>query len=230
MQYQIGYLFDHERFTEEASPLVALTDAGNYGAVYRQAQHVASTIKQGHWILEGNGTFLNQIELIPYGPELTGFCFLVLLSQYLRKVRVPMIMQYVWMGLTALGWTESELKRILHGMYLVTLLKPEWLPNPYEIADNAVMGDTNSPLSYPWFIRPGHAQYAYWRTRQQMEEGWQRLRLVRDEFLRLDFERMRVSRPVKSPHEDVPRGYDQMIRLYARAAQSRYGFLFIRGM
>ncbi len=221
MLYKIAYYVDYERFRQEALPLAALADAGNHEAVCRRAREIASAIPRGRWILEGRGASLSQVDVAWSNPaESTGFCFLVVLSQYLCKVQVPLLMDYVWAGLQSLGWSQDQLVQAFRGMDMVTLLKPEW-------GDE---GAGQGPAAYPYYVRPAHTLYASWQSWNQIESAWQLLKTARPGFLQLDFTKYQVPFPVDSLADVVPVGYDRLIRIYAKAVRTKVGMLEIRGV
>ncbi len=233
--YSVEYLFDHEAFQQEARPLVALADAGDHEPVRRRAREILAQLGNKPWILENQGTGVEHIDMLQ-GPDLTGFCFLVILSQYLHEIWLPIPMDYLWMGLESLGWTLRDLKRIFFGQRLVTLLKPEWMPDPYGGYPTEVQALLSNweavlaPSMYAWCLEPVHTYFTYWAAWPESEEGWRRLKASRAEFMRLDYTKLDVWHTVTFPKEEVPRGYDWFIRLYRRAARARLGFFRLRAV
>jgi hypothetical protein len=229
------FLFNHESFLQELQPLISQADTADYRQLFLRARAIAERIRSHRrkWVLEGLGTGLSQFGELPPVPRLVGFYFLVILSQYLRPTRWRASgYSHVRVGLQQLGWDRGKLDQFVTGMYTVTLLKADWLPNPYEIqGEPKLLGDDLAPAAYPWYVVPGHATSTRWMTRQQVEGGYEELRAAKRDFLKLDWDQLgRTGHAgAGSPHSSAPLAFGSLLQLYGRAVKNGCGLWSVSG-
>ena len=113
-----AYLFNYKKFKEEAELLVRFADNGDGKPLLERAISIVDGLQKQHqeWIIEdtfGNPLFDVSKWKIPLTPWETGYCFLLVLSDYLQSPPTDSLgiisdRPFLHAGLTATDWSERD--------------------------------------------------------------------------------------------------------------------------
>jgi hypothetical protein len=234
MMAQEIFMFNYTGFRREVEPLVLLADKGDYSDVLKKARALAEDIQPGTWILENLGTSLQDFKdakpdhpnnwLRP-GPHLTGFSFLVILSQFLTPIPVPPPrLSDVGHAASALGWSRRDVELLSIGMATTALLKPELVPDPLERPSGAD-SRWNDPAYYWWWLRPEHAFYTGWWDLELIAKFHQRLSEMRKDFEQIDV--AALSKRTNTVQSDLIGNYEKTVKVFSDALAEQTGLFQI---
>ena len=198
--YGSKYLFNHEAFEQEAESYMQEADAGNYEHLLKQARKVADAIPPGGWILEGQGTILQEVySTTAEPPTRVGFAFLLLLSQHLipytEDGAEDVSLSAMAEAATYLGWNTRDIMLLDDGMSLTALMKPELVDDPLQ---RPSPGDSRwfLPSYYWWWVRPLNAYHTGWLSRIQVKDLHGMMKMQEDRFQSIPVESLNWPKPL----------------------------------
>lgn len=222
------FLFDYERFRQNASPYIELADKGEFTPIIEKANKIAVTINPEDWILEDLGTTLKGFSYLKQKgsqAHIVGFSFLVLLSNTLEMV------PFTSFGLgniadivASLGWNDEDVGLFRKGMATTVLLKPSLVGN---VLERPPIGDPRwyDSSYYWWWLRPENAFHTGWWDAQQLERFHGMLAEIRSNFEQVDIGKLNL-------HPSVTKirlldDYDKTMKLFNLAKERQFGLLLI---
>lgn len=230
MQHE-KFLFDYVGFQQAAQPFIQLADQGDYEPVISRAKEIASQIPPRKWVLEDLGTTLDSPDTYGRGFTgfITGFSFLVMLSQFLTPLKNHNAGMFPNVGQTAAvidsTWSEADVFLFYRGMATTVLVKPDLVPDPMQrppAHDTRWWGD---PEYWWWWVRPSHSFSIGWWSLEQITRFHRRLLPIRPEFERVSLSNTPL--PSYVTHETLLRDYDDAMKLFATAIEAEVGMLYI---
>lgn len=225
------FLLDYERFRREVQPLVEMADRGDFDAVRKTGEEVALMLRRSEWILEGLGTTLKgdvkQYAIDDNDPFLTGYAFLILLSQYLTPLPFQVKGRgYIQRALRVLGWGERDVSAFTLGKSHTTLLKPELVSDPLERpAPDQEDPRWSDPAYYWWWLRPSHSFRIGWWDLELIKTLRTRLAEMRTDFEQLDITSLEL--PHEITRDTFLDAYNGVLRLYEFALAEEVGLYLV---
>lgn len=232
-----SFLFDYQAFQLSVAPLATALERGDDTPLRLRVTTIRQQIERpDQWILHGVGGAL--WDYIPrddprYHQARWGHWLLIVLSEFLCP---GISLAYDWPklahALRYLGWENTDVQRIVAGLPMVWLLKPD---APYQ-QDMAIHWD--QPFWY--WIRPAQSTYQGWLPHEDVTHLWQRLHndhrrledLIRTRFPLPAY--VTVTKAHLSPELDpeywyhrIPLVYDQGIAMMQQALDAGVGLFTV---
>ena len=226
--YQAIFLFDYIQFRQEAEPFIEMADKGSYTPIIAKANDIASQIVPKGWILEDMGTTLKKFQKFQEDGEIghvTGFSFLVLLSQFLKRdpSSAPGL-DNVAKVLKLSDWFPKDIELLRRGMSTTVLLKPTGFDDVLK-RPPAKDSRWHLPAYYWWWLRPEYSFETGWWGIQQLTNLRDKL-LESEQFIEnVDLEQLNLH-PSVTKHT-VRDHYEQTLQLFELSINQGIGLLSI---
>lgn len=222
------FLFDYIKFKEEAAPFVKLADVGEYKPIIAKANEIATLIDSEDWILEDMGTTLKAFDKWQENAEIghiTGFSFLVLLSQFLKLSPFPTPgLGNIAKALISSNWSQKEIELLKNGMSTTVLLKPseadDMLKRP-PVPDSR----WHDPSYYYWWLRPEYAFHTGWWDIQQLGSLREKLLEAKQVVENADIHKLNFHPSISK--QTIYEHYERTIQLFGFATDQEFGLLTI---
>lgn len=232
-----AYLFNYKKFKEDAELLVRFADSGNGKPLLERAISIVDGLQKQHheWIIAdefGNPLVDVSKWTMPLTPEKTGYCFLLVLSDYLQSpltytLGIMSDWPFLHAGLVAIGWSERDAILLTKGSYTEVLLRPEEVDDPLQRPNLS-----GNPLShdFAWWVRPGYGS-AGWLDIETLHKLHERLIQSRDQLLQLTSLQLRRNiypTTGQSPSTDrLMAAYNRTLEMLTTAKQYECGLFMM---
>lgn len=227
MQYST-YLFNYRSFLHRSERAIEAAKMGNYHAVSEQAQRILNGLKPESWALEGYGTSLREYYQLDLAePAYTGFCFLLLLSQYLQAFPLdsaPFELDVMGQVAMSLGWSKPDVQLLKLGMSTAALIKPESVTDPIH-RPSANDPQWKDPAYYWWWVRPLNVYDAGWWNVEQVSGLYSKLLPLRQDLINIDLARLALTKSKTA--EQLSTYYERAVQLFGTAESRNLGVFYV---
>lgn len=225
-----AYLFDWEAFRAAALPLAQAVDRSDDALLRARANAVLDHLQRDEreWLLhdpKSNPLLDLGRWPSPLKPDQIGYCFLVLLSSFLRRSPASLLGDWAILhaGLAALGWRENDAVLLTRGLYAEVLLRPGRVADP--LLRPTLGGDTSRD-DYAWWVRARNGDTG-WLDTATVARLLPRLQALQGDLARLDGEQLRrATYPTTGRSASPARlltGYQHAVAMLTAAAQEDRG-------
>jgi hypothetical protein len=157
--------------------------------------------------------------------HVTGFSFLVLLSQFLKSSPHPLLgLGNVTKALTLSNWLPRDIELLRSGMSTTVLLKPTVVKDVLK-RPPAPDPRWHNPAYYWWWLRPEYAFYTGWWNIQQLESLRKKLLESEQVIEDVDVEQLQFHPSVTK--QTVRDHYEQTVQLFELVIEQGVGLLAI---
>lgn len=132
-----AYLSNVKLFREQVKEYLVQLGKGNYKPLYQKYREVFRSVAPEDWILQDQGTSLEDIAIENFDNFNLGYFLMVYLSTFMKKL--PSLGQdyrFLYGALRKSGWDEDHIWLLLRGLPIASILKPGEINLDFSVHEN----------------------------------------------------------------------------------------------